>query len=358
LIGDEQSNIPIEATWTAINEKQTKNVSYSTFGIGKQTFEFSAPSIKVTPRELTLRQGDQMTSTVSNANKISFYQQREPENLFADISLAKISLTKEEEQRVAVYATLPSTVDLRIVAIKIEALKSNKIFKLNLATGKTYLATIQEIVERSQDDFTLLGKIDSENGFFTLVVRDRRVLGSIRIGRNVFSIIPLRDGICVLRRIDPSKMPRPDPPEFGSEKKEEHELSFEEETGGYVDLDVANSTPTIKVLVAYTPAAAQAIGEPNMRSLVQLDVDETNQSYRNSNVNLRLELAYIQQVNYTESSSFATDLNRFQSSNDGFMDEIHNIRNTYFADVAVLVTDVTQRSVLKPSQLAVVFSDA
>lgn len=101
-----------------------------------------------------------------------------------------------------------------------------------------------------------------------------------------------------------------------------------------------SSTPIIDVLVAYTPSAASASGD--IVALIQLAVSETNQSYQNSGMSLRLRLAGTVQVNYTESGSFDTDLTRFRVTTDGYMDEIHSLRNTYGADVCVLILNNSQ----------------
>ncbi len=70
-------------------------------------------------------------------------------------------------------------------------------------------------------------------------------------------------------------------------------------------------------------------------------IDLTNESFINSNINYRIELAYAGLTNYTEtgntSSDYSTSLSRFRSNGDGYMDEIHTLRNKYSADVCVLL---------------------
>ncbi|MGE8230842.1 zinc-dependent metalloprotease [Stenotrophomonas hibiscicola] len=83
------------------------------------------------------------------------------------------------------------------------------------------------------------------------------------------------------------------------------------------------------------PAVAAYGG--NMQSLVQLAVAESNQGYVNSNVGITMQLARYETTNYTESGSFDTDLARFRGTSDGYMDSIHTSRNTYTADVGVLL---------------------
>ncbi len=71
--------------------------------------------------------------------------------------------------------------------------------------------------------------------------------------------------------------------------------------------------------------------------MIQLAIDESNQSYQNSSIRPRLSLVYSYQVNYTESGDFGTDLDRLRLKTDGYMDEIHGLRDTYAADIVVLL---------------------
>jgi hypothetical protein len=65
-------------------------------------------------------------------------------------------------------------------------------------------------------------------------------------------------------------------------------------------------------------------------------VDETNQAYENSQVNARVRLVYRSEINYTESTSFSTNLSRLRSRTDGFIDQVHTIRDTFSADMVSL----------------------
>ena len=94
----------------------------------------------------------------------------------------------------------------------------------------------------------------------------------------------------------------------------------------------------IDLLVVYTAKAAQLSGD--IDALIDLAINETNQGYQNSGVNATVSLAHKAQVNYTEASSSGTDLNRLAGTNDGYMDEVHGLRDQYGADVVVLVNDV------------------
>ncbi len=94
----------------------------------------------------------------------------------------------------------------------------------------------------------------------------------------------------------------------------------------------------IRVLVAYTSSAksAEEGSGGTISGLIQLAIDETNQSYANSQISPRVVLAYSYQVSYTE-VDYTTDLNRFVGTSDGYMDEVHTFRSEYTADMNVLI---------------------
>ena len=93
---------------------------------------------------------------------------------------------------------------------------------------------------------------------------------------------------------------------------------------------------TIDVMVVYTPAARISQGgTAAMKALIDSAVSDTNQAYANSQVIQRVRLVYAGEVNYTE-VDLITDRDRIQAINDGFLDEVHALRNLYGADIVSL----------------------
>jgi hypothetical protein len=98
----------------------------------------------------------------------------------------------------------------------------------------------------------------------------------------------------------------------------------------------ADDGSQIDVMVVYTPAARSAQGgTAAMMSLVSLGIAETNTAYSNSGVIQRLRLVYAGEVNYKEVDS-STDLDRLQDPKDGYMDEVHTLRDANGADFVSL----------------------
>ena len=92
----------------------------------------------------------------------------------------------------------------------------------------------------------------------------------------------------------------------------------------------------IRVLVLYTQNSLSSPSVSNIKNTILTAVALTNQSFINSQIKFQIELVYAGQTNYTE-SIFLTDLSRFKDPDDGYMDEVHTLRNKYSADVCVLL---------------------
>ncbi len=107
-------------------------------------------------------------------------------------------------------------------------------------------------------------------------------------------------------------------------------------------LDPRGSEVTeIDVLVVYTAGALTAVGgNPNsMIAAMQAWENNTNNSYNNSGVEQRIRIVHLVETPYTESiSNMGTDLSRLRNNGDGFVDEVHALRNQYGADLVHLVT--------------------
>jgi hypothetical protein len=94
----------------------------------------------------------------------------------------------------------------------------------------------------------------------------------------------------------------------------------------------------IDVIVAYTPKAASHYMDIK-RELIELAIEEANESFRRSGLeHIKLRLVYAYQTNYVEKGTHFDHVWRFHDK-DGYMDEIHGLRDKYHADVAVLIVD-------------------
>jgi hypothetical protein len=98
----------------------------------------------------------------------------------------------------------------------------------------------------------------------------------------------------------------------------------------------------IDVIVAYTKKVATNYTDVK-HELVDLSIEEANESFRRSGIGqVQLRLVHAYQTDYVEEGTHFDHVWRFADKGDGYMDEIHPLRDKYKADVAVLIVDDPQ----------------
>jgi hypothetical protein len=102
------------------------------------------------------------------------------------------------------------------------------------------------------------------------------------------------------------------------------------------------ATPSVTIvdlMVLYTPAAEEAAGGPvQIQAEIQAGVCWANVVFANSRINTRIRLVHSASAPYEETHYTSTDLSRLRDRDDGFLDEAHNLRDAYAADLVCLVT--------------------
>jgi len=201
---------------------------------------------------------------------------------------------------------------------------------------------IERVERRDDGGLSIFGRIEGDAGDFLLVVEAAQVSGSIRTAAGrVYDIGSDASGRPVVQEIDLDRFPEcsgaaaPDvpaaaPPHPPGESSGPIPLAGDPDPRDLID-----------VLVAYTERAEIAAGGPAAaRALAQRAVDEANLVYANSGIDTRLRLVWRGRTLYDETQdSHLIHLQRLASSNDGYMDEIHAIRNATGADVVSLFVD-------------------
>ncbi|KAI9021059.1 Metallo-peptidase family M12B Reprolysin-like-domain-containing protein [Hyaloraphidium curvatum] len=202
------------------------------------------------------------------------------------------------------------------------------------AFGKP-LRGVRRSSQASNGKFEWFGSVDGADLSSAVFVGSADgIAGTIRTLDKVYEVAPVHGAVHVVWEIDPNAFPDELPPKAAPPAPR---LSLaargleERQTSG---------TPVIDVLVVYTTQARIDAGsDANIRTSVNLAVTETNEAYLQSGVNQRLRLVYAGEVAYT-TAGFDTDLARLQSTTDGFLDEVHALRNQYGADlVSLIITD-------------------
>lgn len=109
----------------------------------------------------------------------------------------------------------------------------------------------------------------------------------------------------------------------------------------------ADEAERVDLLVLYTPRAkAAAGGTAATEALINLALSETNTGYQESGINFELNLVHQQEINYYERGSGASGDTYFEnalydvtSNGDGAIDEVHDLRNQYQADLVALIIE-------------------
>ena len=189
-----------------------------------------------------------------------------------------------------------------------------------------------------------------------LVIQDSDVLGSIRCGDETYKIHPLGGGMTAVYEFDGSQLRR-HPESWGEFMhdswkeliRDRERLVHGQGPDGTPHGDsgtpniAADAGDEIDVLFAYTPQARAQ--QRNIDAFIQFTIDNTHRIYDNSNIGLRLRVVHKYQVNYTQDPSMETDLRRLTASAgdgtdqdpQGYMDEVHELRDRYGADLVVLI---------------------
>ena len=257
---------------------------------------------------------------------------QEKRDLFVKKDEAKADLTASEAALLEKIKSDVTAADVQLITVKTGLLTSTPLgIKLNVRSGKQFEPLSTE-VRTSVEGFTWIGEAKAPSDDAVLIVKDGNVTGTIRTGSELYSIKPIGGGLHVIIRRAQNRFPPEHPPEFEQRQKDPVEKFQPSPTA-----DILDSVRTLRVLVAYTPKVAASFSDVD--SFIKLAISETNLGYTNSQVNLRVELAYVHQVEYTEAGSQDTDLNNFRTANDSIMDEVHQLRDTHRADVCVLIID-------------------
>lgn len=251
----------------------------------------------------------------------------------------------------------PSAADLRVGIAFPDAVRSARALSLVLPgpTGDSGTGLVAsfgnlEISERSEHDYSVYGRDAATHSEVSLVVMGQDVVGTVTHDGDTWDLRPLGGGLTAVYRRDHSRfppgsecgvsggpldpvLPVPDNApkrDFGTGDDEPHPP----DTGA--SIAPADSGDVIDVLVAYTPTARTLAG--NIDALIRLFFDDTNRFFANSLILPRVRLVHSYEVDYRQADdSLRTDRVRLRGPDDGYMDEIHVMRNQHGADLVALL---------------------
>ena len=170
------------------------------------------------------------------------------------------------------------------------------------------------------------------HGTLTLVVNGEFVTGTVRTPLATFAI-DSSGGSVHIRKVDPSTLPKlADPLDPSRLPKSSRAVRNGDASAS------ADDPSVVDVLVLFTPSVTEARGGiPQVQSMVELWVAETNQAFEDSGVDIRVFLTRTVGVDYREGGSSSIDLYRLAIPGDGYLDVAHELREKTGADLVHLV---------------------
>lgn len=196
----------------------------------------------------------------------------------------------------------------------------------------TIKVTSREI--RKLNNYSIIGKIPNygkSEAILTYV--DGTLTGNIRLIDNITNEgrifeINERFGQYHLKEVLPEEFPDEDHPN----------INMQVQSDITVPAAAADAGNIITIMVVYSAQSGSILGSA-AQSFAQQAVDSVNTSWANSGILPRLSLVYTYVSSYSESGDFNTDLNRITSTTDGYMDEVHTLRDQYGADMVSLIIE-------------------
>ena len=239
--------------------------------------------------------------------------------------------------------------------------------KITLAlSDNTILTAARTRVDVGPDASIWRGTIEHSGGQVTLMWwPDGQIAGTVQHEGHFYSIRPMGDSMHAIVDMSADLMPPDHAPLmlvssndlFGKPRvasslmpvtggmrllsAERHETQTATRQPGS-SLSVPTKDVTIDVLVAYTKKAAGYYSDVR-RELVDLAIEEANESFRRSNVGqVKLRLVHAYQTDYVEEGGHFDHVWRLADKGDGYLEEVHALRDKYRADVVVLIVDDPQ----------------
>jgi hypothetical protein len=183
---------------------------------------------------------------------------------------------------------------------------------------------------------------DDQRGSAVLSVTGGVLYGTVTTGANVvYRIRREATDVYLIEELDQSKFPECANPSGPGESSNLEKPTDSSTIAPLSDAVISEDDGTlVKILVAYTQAAETAAGgASSIASLIATAESETNSGYSTSGVNFLINVVNTTKVTYDEATGYSEALSAVTNTSDGLMDSIHGLRDTYSADLVVLIID-------------------
>ncbi|WP_210214232.1 M12 family metallo-peptidase [Sinorhizobium meliloti] len=211
---------------------------------------------------------------------------------------------------------------------------------------------VQIVNKKTEKDgsVSIIGNIANSNGgTFVVNIMGNQTRGTIRNGADYFEFYPApADVIAPLAAdviTDPANTVVVDDiiSNFPNEADPTSPKDVKKRSGMVEDFDLEIDDTTITparidVLVTFTNEASTAFGgDQSAVQAIRNAINETNLSLSNSSIQHTMNEVGIEKIDYIDSGDVQLDRDRVQGKEDGFMDKVHETRNSIKADVVALI---------------------
>jgi hypothetical protein len=210
--------------------------------------------------------------------------------------------------------------------------QSGQELTFNLFSDAVYNGIVDRVEKTAADSTSWIGKLTNQaNGYFYLVTSGDIFIAHFASPDGIYEVSWVADDLYRVVEIDQAQLGEDAPGEYAPSG----EIISQSDLG-----PTADDGSMIDVMVIYTDDARKAEGSrAAMRARINLAMTETNDAYANAGIIPRLNLVHTDEVSYPETGSMSIDLTRFRNKNDGYMDNIHALRDLYGADMVALVVE-------------------
>lgn len=221
----------------------------------------------------------------------------------------------------------PFVKQARLVRVDLDPIERNdQVMVLNLLEDLSLLA-VRERVTTRPDGYSWFGHLSRiKHSRVILTVTEGDLAGNITFPGTMIQIRPAGNGLHLIREIDQSLFNDGPGPLFAQPPKNY--------TPPPSNLSTSDDGSIIDLVVFYTTAVASASG--NIYAEILLAIDETNDSYQNSGINQRVRLVHAQETDYVETGDISLDLQNFKHAGNGYLEEVHAVRDSHCADLSSL----------------------
>ena len=214
--------------------------------------------------------------------------------------------------------------------------------RVELPNGRSIVAGRIKETRGNRGEVSWAGEFEGQPGSLLVMTSHRgKVTGFLHDGADIWELDTGADGALVVFQVNEDMQPEEHEP-IHVEADAEADASTEAYTQAALDAgSVTAADPAVQdLLMVYTQAAINRAGSvATLESRILNAVAAANAAYLNSNVGIRLNVVGMVRTDYVETGDILQSLSRLRGTGDGYMDDIHKIRDQLGADLVGMISE-------------------